>query len=239
MSKVSPISQLGFYATPAHACNYLPGRQAVTLFADPLFPKDSILYTTLSGYGFRRSGEHLYRPRCPGCSACIPVRIPAAEFRPNRGQRRVLARNREVRVTRRDACFVDEHFDLYQRYVNSRHAGGGMDQPTQQAYLDFLTSSWAQTSFYEFREHGRLIAVAAADHMERALSAVYTFFEPGAEQRSLGTFAILWQIEECRLRDWRWLYLGYWIRNSRKMHYKGNFRPFEYYSNGRWLAWKG
>jgi arginine-tRNA-protein transferase len=234
MTKPSRSINLAFYSTPPYACSYLPDRQAVTLFADPSIPKSKDVYAVLSSYGFRRSGEHLYRPRCPRCSACIPVRVPVADFRRNRTQRRTWRRNQDLTVTPRPARFVDEHFDLYCRYLRHRHAGGGMDCPSPESYMDFLTATWTETEFFEIRLGPRLVAVAVVDAMEDALSAVYTYYEPGLEARSLGRFAVLCEIEAARERVLRWLYLGYWIKRCRKMSYKNEYQPLEYYFDGHW-----
>ena len=236
LSKVSNISQLGFYATPPHECSYLDNRTAATLFADPHFPKDKRLYSTLSAYGFRRSGEHLYRPRCPGCNACVPVRIPVNSFKMKRAQRRTWKRNADLTVNIIEGMYLDRHFDLYKRYLNTRHKDGGMDSPTPQSYLDFLTSSWSQTMFYEFALNDQVLAVAVVDHLEDALSSVYTFFDPAHQARGLGVYSILWQVQEAKRLGHKWVYLGYWIRQCEKMHYKINYQPQEHYRNGQWLT---
>ncbi len=225
---------LSFFSTPVHRCSYLAGRDAVTVFADPRFPKSTELYSVLSRYGFRRSGTHIYRPQCPGCSACIPVRIPVREFVPRRRQRRVRNRNADLTVIERPAEFREEHFDLYRGYLAARHPGGGMDNPTPQQYTDFLIGDWCHTVFYEFRQHRRLLAVAVADRLDDGLSAVYTFFDPTTARRSLGTHAVLWEIEECWRLGLDWLYLGYWIPGCGKMSYKQDFQPSEYFVDGSW-----
>lgn len=228
------IRRLAFYATPEHPCSYLQARTARTLFADPSVRLNNHIYSRLTLYGFRRSGRHIYRPSCPACGACIPVRIPVQEFRPNRSQRRTWARNRDLAVTAREPAFRQEQFDLYRRYVAARHPGGGMDSADPAQYLDFLTSDWSDTLFFEFQLEGRLVAVAVTDRIESGLSAVYTFFDPGLRQRGLGTFAVLWQIEECRRQALECLYLGYWIRESPKMAYKAAFWPLEQFREGSW-----
>lgn len=234
MNRPAPLSSLAFYTTPPHECSYLPNRRAITLFADPRLQKDARIYGVLSGYGFRRSGEHLYRPRCQGCQACVPVRVPVRDFEFRRRQRRTWEANRGLRIKAVPSTFNDEHFALYQRYVARRHPGGGMDNPTPQNYMDFITASWADTMFYEMRLHGQLLGVAVADHMKDAMSAVYTFFDPDVPKRSLGRFAVLYEIHEARRLGLKWLYLGYWIRQCRKMQYKNEYQPLEYYHDGAW-----
>lgn len=234
MKSITLPNQLVFFATPAHACSYLPGQEAVTVFVDPGYPTDRRLYMVLSQQGFRRSGPHIYRPRCPTCHACTPVRVRAAEFRPRRSQRRTWQKNQDLSVTIQAPTFTLEHFSLYRRYLESRHKGGGMDEATAEQYIEFLTSSWSQTDFCEFRLGQKLLAVAVLDHLEDGLSAVYTFFDPTVPQRSLGVFAILWSIAETRRRALDWLYLGYWVKACRKMDYKREYQPQEHLCHGRW-----
>lgn len=227
-------TRLGFYLTPQHACSYLPGRRARTVFADPLAAPDRRTQTVLAAHGFRRSGRYLYRPACPGCMACVPARIPVADFSPNRSQRRTLKRNADVELHVLPAEFRAEHFALYDRYQRSRHPEGAMLADDPATYLDFFLSEWSDTRFFEFRAGERLLALAVVDRLDDALSAVYTFYEPAEPARSLGTLAILRQIEEARRLGLRWLYLGYWIAGCRKMHYKANFHPLELYRDGAW-----
>jgi arginine-tRNA-protein transferase len=223
-----------FYVTPPERCAYLHGREAVNVFADPRARMNSAVYGRLIDKGFRRSGSHLYRPQCPGCSECIPTRIPVADFRPNRSQRRNCTLNADLTVNIVPQGYKAEHFVLYRRYQRGRHAGGEMDNPTPQTYLDFLNCSWTDTLFVEFRARGRLMGVAVCDRVAEGLSAVYTFFDPEQQHRGLGTHAILWQIEEARRRGLPYVYLGYWIAGNRKMRYKTRFRPIEGLINGHW-----
>lgn len=233
-SKAASIGTLAFYATTPHACGYLAGRSAATLLADPRAPVDTRTYSALIDYGFRRSGEHIYRPRCEHCQACIPVRLAVADFQPSRIQKRIRRRNQDLEVRRVAAVRSDEHFALYQRYLAQRHTGGGMDDPDPDNYLSFLVSRCIDTDFYEFRLHGQLLAVAVVDHLQQGLSAVYTFFDPQHAKRSLGVYAVLWQIEETKRLNLTWLYLGYWIKESPKMSYKAQYQPLEMYQDGQW-----
>ncbi len=234
MSGPSPPDRLLLYATPAHECSYLPRREAVTLFADPEYPKDAWLQGALTEQGFRRSGRHMYRPRCPRCTACEAVRVPVGEFRPSRSQRRTWARNRGLTVRVRPQGFETEHYELYVRYVTGRHPGGGMDDPSPEKYRDFLLCDWSDTRLVEFRDGRRLLAVAVSDRLPGALSAVYTFFDPAQVQRGLGVHAVLWQIDAARRAGLDWLYMGYVIEGCRKMAYKGCYRPQERLRGGRW-----
>lgn len=225
---------LAFYASEPHLCNYLPDKQALTVFADPNVPMSTAIYSRIIEYGFRRSGEYVYIPRCPHCDACISVRIPVKEFQANRNQRRVMQRNGDLSVHRHPPTFNEQHFQLYHTYIHSRHAGGGMENPTPKDYVKFLSSSWSHTVFYEIRLKDQLIGVSVVDHLHTGLSAVYTFFDPSEEKRSPGSYAILWLIEEARRLGLAWLYLGYYIPNCQKMKYKDRFRPLEAFINGKW-----
>lgn len=225
--KENSHDRLALYLSPEHPCGYLEGQAARSVFLDPQVNPTQSLYSAFAEQGFRRSGSFLYRPQCDHCRACIPVRIPAAGFRPDRSQRRIWRTNRDLQIIQRPTEFDAEHFALYRRYLAQRHPGGGMDEHTPADYSAFLSSRWSRTLSVEFRLQERLLAVAIVDELDDALSAVYTFFEPDERHRSLGTFAILWQIEEARRRGLKSVYLGYWIAESPKMAYKNRFRPFE------------
>lgn len=235
MTSAPARQALAFYATPSHACSYLPDREAITLFADPGFPKDVGLYSVLSRNGFRRSGAHIYRPNCEHCQACIPTRVPVNEFKPSRSQRRVWQRNSDLQVITREPRIREDHYALYQRYINTRHAGGGMQNPTKEQYVEFLTSSWADTVFHEFRLADELMAVAVTDRLFDGCSAVYTFFEPSQAARSLGVHTVLWQLRESQRLGLQWLYLGYLIEESPKMRHKRAYRPQEHFRDDRWV----
>ena len=204
------------------------------MFADPHFPKSMRLYSALMNYGFRRSGPHLYIPKCEQCTACISVRIPVEKFRPSKTQKRIIKKNKNLSITERRAEFRQDHFELYKKYLLARHPGGGMDNPTPASYMDFLTTSWAKTTFLEMRTEGNLDAVAVTDVLEDGLSAVYTFFNPQLTNQSLGKIAILYQIFHARVLGLKWLYLGYWIKDCNKMNYKSEFKPQQLYYKNAW-----
>ncbi len=144
-------------------------------------------------------------------------------------------KNDKLTVKCLPAAFYQEHFELYQRYLSHRHAGSSMENPGTDEYINFLSSDWSETYFYEFRENNRLLAVTVADKLTQGLSAVYTFFDPEYETYSLGNFAVLWLVQETRSLQLRWVYLGYWIPNCKKMQYKSVFQPAEIFSSGRWI----
>lgn len=164
----------------------------------------------------------------------MAVRIPVLEFRPDRSQRRCAARNIEVEARVVAAERTDEHLALYRRYLAARHRNGGMDDHGAVEFEQFLVGSWSQGRFLELREHGTLIAVAVTDITPDAFSAVYTFFDPDLEKRSLGTLAILRQLEWAKRESRRHLYLGYWIQGHSKMDYKRRFQPLEAFDGRNW-----
>ncbi len=233
---MTELARLKFYATQPHPCSYLPEEQATTLFLDPSQPMDPHVYAELSELGFRRSGDHLYRPHCQRCNACIPARIPINRFEPNRQQRRILKRNADLQVSASRPVFTAEYYALYSRYIELRHSDGDMYPPSREQFSTFLVRDLPFSRFYEFRLQGRLLAVAVTDVLPNGLSAIYTFYDPEEERRSLGRYAILWQIGETERLGLRAVYLGYWIKNCRKMNYKTQYRPIELFVNQRWTC---
>ncbi|MDH1619694.1 arginyltransferase [Pseudomonas sp. zfem001] len=231
---MTELARLKFYATQPHPCSYLPEEQATTLFLDPSQPMDVQVYAELSELGFRRSGDHLYRPHCQQCTACIPARIPSARFTANRQQRRIIKRNQDIVVRCVRPVFTEEYYALYVRYIEQRHADGDMYPPSREQFSTFLIRDLPFSRFYEFRLQDKLLAIAVTDVLPNGLSAVYTFYDPAEERRSLGRFAILWQIGETSRLGLEAVYLGYWIKNCRKMNYKTQYRPIELFVNQRW-----
>lgn len=229
-------SHIKLFVTPPHPCSYLTGQQATTLFIDPALEVTVPLYTALTHAGFRRSGANLYRPHCDKCSACQSARVLVADFTPDRSQRKVSQRNQDLQATSVPAHFSDEHYALYCRYINARHRDGAMYPPDEAQYRSFLTSEQHFSGLVEFRLHEELLAVAAVDHLNDGLSAIYTFYAPEAEhaRRSLGSYAVLWQIERARELGLPYVYLGYWIADSPKMRYKTRFRPLELLTQTGW-----
>lgn len=223
------------YRTTAHTCGYFSDRESTNQVLEPDSPHLAQFFGRALAQGFRRAGDIVYRPDCAQCSACIAYRLPVARFAPNRAQRRVLAHNRDLDVRWRPAAESDDHYALYRRYVDRRHAGGGMQQPSPDDYRRFLLSRWASTCFLELRLGDRLVAAAVTDLVEDAASAIYTYFDPDESQRSLGTLCILKQVERCRELDLRHLYLGFWIDQHPKMHYKRQFGPAQIRWRGQWI----
>jgi len=234
------LRDIKVYTTYPHNCSYLEDKEAVTLFVDPKLAVDRSLYSSLSSLGFRRSGSHIYRPHCEACNACIPCRIPVGKFRASRSQRRTWRRNSDVQVEECAAITDDAAYDLYRRYIESRHGDGDMYPPVREQYEAFLGNPWGFTRYYRYylpAENGRqLIAIAVADFLDDGQSAVYTFFDPALARRSLGTYTLLWQIENAKKLQLEYLYLGYWIRDCQKMSYKSAFQPLQFRIDNVWTA---
>ncbi|MDR5859317.1 arginyltransferase [Halomonas eurihalina] len=231
-----PIRDLRFFLTVPHSCSYLEGREATTLFLDPQQSPGVGVYDALTLLGFRRSGHHLYRPHCEGCSACVSVRIPVDDFAPSRTQRKLMHRNADVSEHVRPAVFDAEHYALYAHYIRTRHSDGDMYPPSEDQYRTFLTLDQDYAKLLELRLGDRLLAVSAFDQLEHGLSAIYTFFDPANpfERRSLGTYAVLSLVERARYLGLPYVYLGYWIQQCRKMAYKQSFRPLERLDGRHW-----
>lgn len=228
------LDDIGFRITPEHECSYLENHDAITLFVDPDYPIVMSQYSELAKLGFRRSGSNIYRPHCNDCGLCIPVRVPADEFKPNRSQRRNQSLNKDISFNVKDATYDQEHYELYRRYMKGRHAGGGMDNDEPESYENLIAANWSHSKLLEFRLEDKLIMVAVIDCFNDGISAVYTFFDPEYPKRGLGVFGVLSEIEYTKSLKLDWLYLGYWNPKTNKMSYKSNYQPLEFFNGHDW-----
>lgn len=229
-----PFTAIQFYATASYRCSYLPDQQARSQVAAPGHLIHAENYSELVNQGFRRSGLFTYRPHCDRCKACIALRVDCQAFSANRSQRRAYKAHQHLRAHIMPLAWSQEHFDLYSRYQLARHPGGGMDEDSSTQYSQFLLASRVNSRLVEFRdEHSTLHMVSIIDILNDGLSSVYTFYDPKA-RGSLGTYGIIWQIQQSRHMGLPWLYLGYWIQQSPKMSYKSHFKPAQCLIDGRW-----
>lgn len=219
------------FLTAAMPCPYLPGKHERKLFTHLTGRRASALHALLSENGFRRSQNLIYRPACEGCAACQSVRIVAAGFALTPRWRRVLAANTDISIEVRQAHATAEQYALFKRYLESRHAGGGMTQMSFVDYEYMVEDTPVQTIVVEYRLNsvpGRpLIALALTDVMPDGLSMVYSFYDPDLDRRGLGNLLILDHVQQVRSAGLSYVYLGYWVKDSPKMAYKGHFRPLE------------
>ncbi len=221
--------------TPLRPCPYLPGRLERKIVTALMGGDAKAVYDEMLREGFRRSHVAAYRPACPGCRACVSVRVRAGAFTPSRSLRRVIARNEGVSLAVMPALARPDHFALFRRYLEARHPDGAMAAMEIESYGALIEESDVETYLAEFRERdGRLYGVCAFDVVADGLSAVYSFYEPRRATDSPGSYMILRLIGEARTRALPYLYLGYWIDGCEKMAYKARFRPLEMFGPKGW-----
>jgi arginine-tRNA-protein transferase len=224
-----------FYTTAPLPCPYLPGRTERKIVTELSGTEAEALHERLSRAGFRRSHNIAYAPVCPGCQACVPIRVVSEDFTPDRTQRRILRANADLTVSEMPARATAEQFTLFQRYQKNRHADGDMAAMGYYDYRAMIEDTPISTGILEFRDaRDRLLGACLTDWLADGLSAVYSFFDTDQEKRSLGTFAVLWLIGRARSLGLPYVYLGYWVPESRKMAYKARFRPSEILISGAW-----
>lgn len=230
------LAELLIYKTQDHACSYLPEQDASTVFVDPQAQLNLSTYQSLSELGFRRSGDHVYRPDCGNCQQCIPVRINVNEYQASRSQKRVIKQNQQWQHKELPDLQSSGVYKLYETYICERHRDGDMFPPDKELFHSFLSNFNGFTHYHGLYDGNELVAVAVTDHLEGGLSAIYTFYSTDDCYKSLGTYMILWQIEFAKQQGLPYVYLGYWIKACRKMAYKGHFRPLEARINNRWVV---
>lgn len=226
---------LTFHRSAPMACPYLPERTEQQLFAELSGPSADEVFNRLSLAGFRRSHHIAYRPVCQDCNACQPVRIRARDFEWTKGWRRIRNKNSDLQALNVGLDVTQEQFDLFSRYLDARHDDGDMAQMSARDYLHLVIASPVKTSVIEFHDKNRkLVAACLIDKLEDGYSAVYSYFDPQEHARSLGSYMILWMIDEAIANGLDHVYLGFLIEGSRKMEYKSRFSPLEGFGKDGW-----
>jgi leucyl-tRNA---protein transferase len=234
-----------FYVTAPQACPYLPGRFERKLFTHLTHDKPPPVVDNLLKSGFRRSQNIAYMPYCDGCQACVSVRVLVDRFRPGRSMRRIVHRNFDVVARRVEPVPTSEQYTLFRKYIDARHADGGMADMSVLDYAMMIEDSIVNTTVTEYRQKPKnpletrierwpLLAVTLCDRLSDGMSMVYSFYDPKADWRSLGTLMILEHLDHTRRLGLPYLYLGYWIDGSRKMSYKARFQPQEQLTANGW-----
>jgi arginine-tRNA-protein transferase len=237
--------QLRFFLTAPSPCPYLHGREERKVFAHLPMSEGASVNDSLTQVGFRRSQNIAYRPACEGCDACVSARIPVADYRMARSERRVLDRNKDLARHLVEAEATMEQFDLLRRYLAARHGGGGMADMTWADYVAMVEDTAVRTHLIEYRTRsndrgpGDLMACVLVDMLSDGLSLVYSFYDPSLTKRSLGSFAILDHVRQAEATGLPYVYLGYWIAGSIKMAYKARFDPLEVLKPGGWRLLSG
>lgn len=246
-----PLQKLQFYVTTGYSCGYLPNKLAQSLIASPQHLIDANVYSGLIQQGFRRSGKFAYRPHCENCRECIPVRVILQDFIPSRSQKRAYKQHNNLSVAIINVAFHEEHYALYSAYQNARHLDARQldkssndknsiqnekpEKDDAEQYRNFLCQSNVESVLVEFRENNQLKMVSVIDIVRDGISAVYTFYDTSDTKTSYGTYNVLWQIEWSKNLGLPYLYLGYWIKDSKKMMYKQNFKPLDKLIDGEWV----
>lgn len=232
---MSQTQRIPLFLTDEHQCSYLPNEMAQTAFIDPTATVSESIYSSLNTQGFRRSGEYYYRPQCKTCVSCKSLRIPVHQFKANRSQKRCLKGNRDIEAKIVTTPDVWLYYELYSQYINARHKDGDMYPPNPNQYESFIGNHSPFARHVEFRLEDKLVMVSVMDQLSNALSAIYTFYDPTLVSRSLGSYAILWQIQLALEQNLPYLYLGFWIEQCEKMRYKSNYKAHQILNDGQWI----
>jgi len=226
-----------FFATTNLPCPYISGQVERRVVTELVGRNAAVLHDQLSLAGFRRSHGIVYAPACPFCQACKAVRVLVNDFKASKSQRRIWNRNLDLQVEKVPPVATHEQYQIFDSYQKTRHSGGDMAKMDFFEYQALVEETPVQTYISEFRDgDGVLLGAMLTDEVENGLSAVYSFFNPDSESRSLGTEMILWLVHEAKSQEIDFVYLGYWVENSSKMAYKANFQPLEMRTTEGWRA---
>ncbi|RLV60077.1 arginyltransferase [Parashewanella curva] len=235
MSEETPPKENAIYLglTQTFPCSYLENQkeQLLTL-TDTVV--ESALYERMLGLGFRRSGNAIYKPHCPNCSACQSIRIPAADFKPSRRQKRTSKQNQKF-SWHHSTEVKTNYYPLYEKYINERHRDGSMYPASTEQFEQFLLCDWLPDNYIEIYDNQKLIGVAVIDLLDKSVSAIYSFFDPDYHKHSLGSYMILLTIELAKQLNRDYVYLGYQINDCRKMNYKTKYQPYQLLTDAGWL----
>lgn len=229
------FKKIQFYLTANYNCGYIEGNKAQSIVASPYQNIELKEFNNLVNLGFRRSGNHVYKPHCHDCEACVPIRINVNDFKLNKSQKRCSIKN-DYQVEFKPIEYKYEDFLLYKEYQKKRHNDQSTSEEDQKdEYKNFLLTSNFDSKMIKFSSQGKVIMITIVDVLDDGLSAVYTFYDLNFPKLSLGTYSIIWLAKWCKNNTYAYLYLGYWIRDNAKMSYKTKFKPYELLKNKTWI----
>ncbi len=228
--------KIQFYVTTSYACGYIEGLASQSLVATPHHLISQHHYNDLIKKGFRRSGKFTYKPYCELCNACIPIRINVKNFVPSKSFKRIIKKHQHLQTSVLTLSFHENHFKLYLEYQKMRHEKTKTTDDDVNQYSEFLLQSNIDSRLIQFQDQDDLKIVSFVDVIDDGISAVYTFYDTHDKSLSYGTYSILWLINWCIEKKLDYVYLGYWIKESKKMNYKTHFKPFELFINNEWRS---
>ena len=228
------INNLNFQRSLPRQCPYIPSQKEYLLFTDLTNFVSKKTLEKLVSDGFRRSENIFYKPNCKNCKACISTRIILNHFLFTKKFKRILRKNQDLKFKIVKPKTNHDHYRLFKNYLKLRHSKGDM---TDMTYLDFRTMleiSPVDTKILHLYKNNKFFGAMLYDIYENSYSANYSFYNPKFKSRSLGTFLILKLIEQAKIEKIKYLYLGYYIKECKKMSYKINFKPIEILKNKNW-----
>ncbi|MBO6948274.1 MAG: arginyltransferase [Rhodospirillales bacterium] len=225
-----------FFSTAPLPCPYIAGRIERRVVTELVGRDANALHDQLSMAGFRRSHGICYVPACPSCDACVAVRVVVDEFKPSKSFKRILKRNADLTAEIVEPIATHEQYALFSDYQRARHQGGDMSKMDFLDYQALIEDTPVNTFVVEFRRpSGTLAGACLVDRLSDGLSAVYSFFDESETERSLGTYMILWLIDEAYGQELPYMYLGFWIDGCSNMSYKARFKPLERITPDGWV----